>query len=208
MSLVKTKVIKVSRGFPEWNAIRLARSVLLSGGLVCFPTDTTYGISCIIYSDSAIENLRRIKARVKDQPFLILASDMGMVRELVGGINRTQRKLIDLYWPGPLTIVFSASKGLPSYLRNPWGTVAVRIPKDALTQSIVQACGMPLVAPSANLRGEQPAITFEQAFKVFSGLVDLILDGGTLESALPSTVVDARSGVIRVLRKGRLALAT
>ncbi len=204
----KTKVIKVCRDFPEWNAIRFARSVLLSGGLVCFPTDTTYGVAAIIYSHSAIEKLRRIKRRAQKKPFLILASDMGMVGELVEGINRAQKRLIDLYWPGPLTIVFSASRRLPSYLRNPWGTVAVRVPKDALSQAIIRACGMPLVAPSANLKGERPAVAFEEAFEIFDGLVDLILDGGTLESSLPSTIVDARSGIVRVLRQGRLALAT
>lgn len=207
MREIRTKILQVCRDFPEWSAIRLARGIIHSGGLVCFPTDTTYGIAANIYSSAAIESLRKIKRREKQKPFLVLASDMGMVNELVREINRSQKKLIDLYWPGPITLIFWASHRLPSYLRNPWGTVAIRIPNDALSQAIIRACGVPLVAPSANLKGEQPAVAFEQALDVFQGLVDLMLDGGTLESSVPSTIVDARSGVIRVVRKGRLALA-
>jgi len=203
---MKTKVVRISRELPGWKPISTAASIIDSGGLICFPTDTTYGFAASIYSHQAIERLRKLKARGKGQPFVIIVSDMGMVQELARRITPKHRRLIELYWPGPLTLVFEASKRVPPYIVSEEGTIALRIPNDTLTQALLRACGIPLAAPSANSKGKRPAISAEEVLGYFRGKVELVLDGGMLESPEPSTIVAVSASRLHILRKGRLAL--
>jgi L-threonylcarbamoyladenylate synthase len=113
---------------------------------------------------------------------------------------------MESYWPGPLTIVFEASDRVPEYVTGPDRTVALRIPNDVLTQSILRACGTPLAAPSANIRGRRPALSPEEVLSDFSGKIDLLLDGGHMECAVPSTIVAVRSHRCKILRQGRVSL--
>jgi L-threonylcarbamoyladenylate synthase len=203
---VKTKIISITRQMPEWESVRLAAGVIDSGGVICFPTDTTYGFGVSTYCKRAVDRLRVIKGRSAHDPFVIIASDMGIVAELAVHITPKHRRLIDSYWPGPLTIVFEASDRVPEYLVASEGTVALRIPNDTLTQSILRTCGTPLVAPSANVRGRRPATCPEDVMSQFSGKIDLLLDGGDIESPEPSTIVAVRARRLEVLRQGRISL--
>jgi L-threonylcarbamoyladenylate synthase len=203
---VKTRVIRLNRQMPGWGALSAAARVIDSGGIVCFPTDTVYGFAASIYSRGAVERLRRLKQRRRGEPFVILASDVDIVREMVTVITPRHRSLMETHWPGPLTIVFRASAMIPEYLTGRDGTVALRIPDDMLTQSILRACGMPLAAPSANMRGRRPAVDPGDVLAEFDGEIDLMLDGGMLESHEPSTIVTVDAGNLTVLRQGRLAL--
>jgi L-threonylcarbamoyladenylate synthase len=203
---MKSKVIKIFRPLPQWDAISLAAETILNGGIVAFPTDTTYGLAASIYCEKAIERLRRIKSRPGGEPFVILASDTDWVRELAADFSARHKRLMDTYWPGPLTIVFKGSRRVPPHLLGRGGTVALRIPDDTLTQSILRASGVPLAAPSANLRGGRPALRARDVVRDFSGKIDLILDGGQVEDATPSTIVRVGERGLSVLRQGRLAL--
>ena len=203
---MKTRILSISRHMPEWETVKVAAGVIDSGGIVCFPTDTTYGFAASIYSGKAIERLRVIKARSADDPFVIIGSDLGIVSELAVRVTARHRRLMHDYWPGPLTIVFEASSRVPDYMLGPEGTVALRIPNDTLTQSILRACGIPLAAPSANLRGRRPALSPEQVLAHFSGTIDLLLDGGQMEAPEPSTIVAVRSRRFEILRQGKVSL--
>jgi L-threonylcarbamoyladenylate synthase len=203
---MKTKTIRINRQMPGWGAVSAAARVIDGGGILCFPTDTVYGLAASIYCRDAIERLRSLKQRGGDEPFVIIASDVDIVREMVTVVTPRHRRLMENHWPGPLTIVFSASPMVPPYLRGPQGSVALRIPHDMLTQSILRACGMPLAAPSANLRGKRPAVEPEDVLAEFEGKIDLLLDGGRIESREPSTIVTVDSGNLSVLRQGRLAV--
>jgi L-threonylcarbamoyladenylate synthase len=203
---VKTRVINLNRQMPGWAALSVAARVIDGGGIVCFPTDTVYGFAASIYCRGAIERLRSLKQRKSDEPFVMIASDVDIIREMVTVMSSSHRKLMEAHWPGPLTIVFKASPMVPEYMTGPDGTVALRIPDDILTQSILRTCGMPLAAPSANTRGRQPAVDPEDVLAEFDGRIDLLLDGGILESSEPSTIVAVAGGGLTVLRKGKLAL--
>jgi len=201
-----TRILAISRQMPEWEAVSAAARVIDSGGVICFPTDTVYGFAASIYSSGALARLRTLKARQSEEPFVIIASDMGVVRELATGVTARHRKLIKTYWPGPLTIVFEASDLVPEAVVGQSKTVALRIPDDILTQSILRACGMPLASPSANIRGKRPAVCPEDVLEHFEGKIDLLLDGGLIERSEPSTIVKVGTRRLEVLRSGRVFL--
>jgi L-threonylcarbamoyladenylate synthase len=203
---MRTRRIVLDRQLPGWNAIRAAAHVIDTGGVVCFPTDTVYGFAASIYCRDAIERLRALKARGSGQPFVVIASDIDIVRELVETITARHNRLIEKHWPGPLTMVFRASHKVPEHLVGPDGTIALRIPDDVLTQSILRACGIPLAAPSANVRGKRPAVCSEDVLSEFDGKFDLLLDGGRIESQEPSTIVKVNPRTLTVLRQGRVAV--
>ena len=202
---MKTRRIALDRQLPGWGAIRAASVVIDTGGIVCFPTDTVYGFAASIYCRGAIDRLRGLKQRGSGEPFVLIASDIDIVRELVEVITARHSRLMEEHWPGPLTIVFRASRKVPDYLTGPDGTVALRIPDDILTQSILRACGMPLAAPSANVRGKRPAVCPEDVLSEFDGRIDLLLDGGRIDSPEPSTIVQVKARNLTVLRQGRVS---
>jgi len=201
-----TKILPISRQMPEWEAVSAAARVIDSGGVICFPTDTVYGFAASIYCNDALSRLRKLKTRSSDEPFVIIVSDMGVVRELATGVTPRHRKLIETYWPGPLTIVFGASDLVPEGVTGHSKTVALRVPDDILTQSILRACGMPLASPSANIKGKRPAVCPADVLEHFEGKIDLLLDGGFIESSEPSTIVMVEEGKLEVLRPGRVSL--
>jgi L-threonylcarbamoyladenylate synthase len=203
---MKTRTAKITRHMPEWEPISAAADVVGSGGIVCFPTDTTYGFAASIYCRDAMDRLRAMKDRSPQDPFVVIVSDMGVVHELVKSVTARHKNLIATYWPGPLTIVFAASARVPEHAVGPEGTVALRIPNDTLTQSILRACGVPLVAPSANVHGHRPALCPEEVLEHFAGRVDLLLDGGEIDSAQPSTIVAVKAARCKVLRQGQVSL--
>jgi L-threonylcarbamoyladenylate synthase len=201
-----TEVLPISRQMPEWEAVSAAARVINSGGVICFPTDTVYGFAASIYCDEALSRLRALKTRKSEEPFVIIASDMGVVRELATGVTPRHRRLIETYWPGALTIVFGASDLVPKGAVGHSNTVALRVPDDILTQSVLRACGMPLAAPSANIKGKRPAVCPEDVLEHFEGKIDLLLDGGLIESSEPSTIVRLGGRKLEVLRPGRVSL--
>jgi L-threonylcarbamoyladenylate synthase len=203
---MRTRVVKITRQMPEWGVIKIAADVVEAGGVVCFPTDTTYGFAASVYCREAIDRLRTIKERSAQDPFVVIAADMDVVTELVTSVTARHRDLIHAYWPGPLTIVFEASDSVPGHATGPQGTIALRIPNDTLTQSILRACGMPLVAPSANVRGQRPALCPEEVLRYFAGKIDLLLDGGQIEGTQPSTIVAVGARRLEVLRQGQVSL--
>lgn len=203
---MKSRCLRIRRDLPQWEAISAAADTIQRGGIISFPTDTTYGFAASIYCDEAIRRLRRLKGRGPEKPFVVIAADLGWVHELAAQVTATHRWLMDTYWPGPLTIVFRAARAVPRILLGPANTIALRIPDDTLTQSILRACGLPLAAPSANLKGALPATAAAQVLDAFAGKVDLVLDGGPTESSLPSTIVTVKRRRFEVLREGRLLL--
>jgi L-threonylcarbamoyladenylate synthase len=191
---------------PEWAAVSRAAEVISAGGIVCFPTDTVYGFAASIFSARAVAVLRKVKKRGAGEPFVVIVDGAGWVSELAAGITMAHRRLMADHWPGPLTILFQASPALPAFVTGGRDTVGLRMPNDTLSQCLLGACGVPLVAPSANPRGEEPAVSAAQVLENFGGKVDLLLDGGAIESSDPSTIVAVRSGKVVVLREGRAAV--
>jgi L-threonylcarbamoyladenylate synthase len=182
-----------------------AVQVLKRGGVIVFPTETLYGLGADALNNAAVEKVFQLKGRDSHNPIPVLVADQEMLHTLIAKVPATAQKLIDRYWPGPLTLVLPGQKNLPKPLCNPAGKIGVRISSQPIATFLVNALGRPLTATSANPSGKEPARTLQEAKTYFAGGVELFVDGGTLTSKSGSTVVEANEDSIRIIREGELS---
>ncbi|MDR0695215.1 MAG: threonylcarbamoyl-AMP synthase [Holosporales bacterium] len=189
----------------------IAAEVLRGGGLVVAPTDTVYGILADSTNDEAIRKVYAVKKRVDSKPLLLLISSICMARN-VAYFSEQAEAIADHFWNSrklPLTIVL-AKANVTAYNISPLATaggntIAVRLPNHKLIVDIIEALGVPVVAPSANISGQRPSTTYEEAKMEWDGLIDLVLDGGCTPTATASTILDLSSGKKKILREGAVA---
>lgn len=191
---MKTKVIKLSFQNPDKGIIADAAKVIRQGGLVVFPTETVYGIGADFSNPQAIQRLKTVKQRSEDKPFSVLISEPEDVFRHTFFDKTIFYKLMDAYWPGPLTIV------VPS--KESGKTIGLRMPNHPIAAALIKETQCPIAAPSANLEGKPPALTCEAALKDLEGLVDVALDGGSVKLGVSSTVVDLSQESPKILREG------
>lgn len=191
---MKTKVVKVHPASPEFESIVEAANVIREGGLVIFPTETVYGIAADFNNPMAIKRLREVKRRDDNKPFSILIAHKGIVENYTDYNDPRLYKLIDEYWPGPLTVI------VPS--RHEGETIGIRMPDNMIALRMVDQSQCTIAAPSANLEGKKPAQTCVEALEDLDGLVDLALDGGPVELGKSSSIVDFSQGAPKILREG------
>ena len=181
--------------------IAQAAEALRRGKVVAYPTETRYGLAVRADSDAAIECLKRIKGR-EDKPLSVLVANQSMLEMVVepAALCCRARQLIARYWPGPLTLVLPARKGLPTALYNAQGGVGVRVSSDPVAAELVCALSLPLTATSANRGGKPAATTAQEA--ALEG-VAMVLDDGERDGE-PSTVMEVLDGTSRILRQGNV----
>lgn len=168
---------------------------------IAFLTDTIYGLSSDIFSKNAVDNLFKLKGRPEGKPLIVLIPKGYPVDQLVE-VNDLSKKLMDTFWPGPLTIIFK-TKAIIAPGITPYDTLSLRMPNDPLTQTILTLYQKPITSTSANLSGE-PAlndpISIARTFPTIA-----VIDSGTREHSIPSTIVDISSGEIKYLRIGAIS---
>lgn len=178
---------------------------LKNGKLVVFPTDTVYGIGTNAYNKEACEKIYEAKGRPKYKPLIILISDISMLKEIVEDINSIEQKLIDNFWPGPLTIKIKKKDGvLPNLISAGDKYIRVRLIKDGLTHKLIQLAGVPIVAPSANLSGSITGTKVKNIIKELDGKVDYIIDSGDIENDTVSTIVQVEDEKLVIIREGKI----
>lgn len=178
---------------------------LKEGKLVVFPTDTVYGIGTNAYNKDACERIYEVKGRPKYKPLSVLISDISMLKEMVDHISPTEQKLIDTFWPGPLTIKFKKKAGvLPSIVSAGDEYLRARLINESLVHKLIQASGVPIVAPSANLSGSPTGTKIENIVSELGGKVDYILDCGDIENDTVSTIVQVEEEKVIVIREGKI----
>jgi len=176
-----------------------AAAVVRNGGLICYPTDTVYGLGCDPLNGSSIERTMRAKGeRTKPMPVLVRSVQDA---ERLAVLHERARRLAERFWPGPLTMILPAKDLLPSIL-VPEGTVGVRSPNHPICLNLIGLCSGALVGTSANIAGKPPATSAEEAVGVFGDRVDLVLDGGRSSLGVASTVVDLTRDRLTILREG------
>lgn len=191
----KTKIITINSAMPQPERIAEAAHVIRQGGLVIFPTETVYGIAADANNPAAIDRLTQIKQRSADKRYSILVAHRGVVDNYSFYKEPNLYKVIDKYWPGPLTVI------LPS--RNPMEeTVGIRMPDHTIALKLVEESGCTIAAPSANLEGKKPPMNVTQALEDLDGLVDLAIDGGPVDFGISSTIVDFTKATPKVIRDG------
>lgn len=194
---MQTKVLK-----PTPESLALAAKILQKGGLVAFPTETVYGLGADATNAEAAKAIFTAKGRPADNPLIVHISSLSMLPEIVSSVPEAAQKLMNAFWPGPLTIIMPKGKKIPYAVTAGLETVAVRFPVHPDAQAMIERCGLPIAAPSANLSGKPSPTTAAHVFEDMDGRIPLILDGGPCQVGLESTVVDATHGHIILLRPG------
>ncbi|MFV1977533.1 MAG: L-threonylcarbamoyladenylate synthase [Candidatus Scalindua sp.] len=183
-----------------------ACEVLLEGDVIVYPTETFYALGVDPYNVAAIKKLFDLKGRESNKPISVLVKDLSMLRQIVNSIPSVATKLIEKFWPGPLTIVFEASEKLPDLLTAATGKIGVRISSNPLTMGLIEAIAMPITTTSANQSNAKAPVTVMDTVNYFGEGLKLFLDGGELPGKLGSTVVDVTKGEIEVIRAGELPI--
>ncbi len=191
----QARIIKLNPKAIDQAAINEAARVLEGGGLVIFPTDTVYGLAANLLNKSAQERLKKIKMRPQEKQFSIHVSHKADVDKYAVDVLPRAYKIIDSFWPGPLTVILSAPGGK---------SVGLRMPKNDVALRLLSAVDFPVVAPSANFAGRPAPRDAEAVLEDFRDQVDLVLDAGPAEFGRESTVLDARALPFEVLREGVL----
>lgn len=200
---MRTRLLSASKA----GAIEAATHLLKRGDLVAYPTDTLYGIGAEVCNYTAIERLYKVKARPRHKGIPVLLADPDDIDSIVKEVSDTAQKLIDQYWPGPLTLVLPRSAHLPDNISPDLG-VAVRIPDNAIARNLIRACGGAMATTSANRSGEQPARDAQEAMASLNGSIAAVLDGGIVQYQIGSTILDCRFQPPKLLREGPIKVET
>ena len=187
--------------------IRHVSQVILQGGVASFPTETFYGLGADARNEEALQKIFQIKGREENKPLLLLVGDPDWLPGLVRSIPPLAERLMENFWPGPLTLVFEASPRLSALLTGGTGTIGVRLTPHPVAQALLAAVGRAITATSANLSGQPSASVAAEVFRALGNRVDAILDGGQTIGGLGSTVLDVSSPRPRIVRRGVISQA-
>jgi L-threonylcarbamoyladenylate synthase len=187
------------------NAVATAGLAVQRGELVVLPTDTVYGIGADAFDPGAVQSLLDAKGRGREMPPPVLISSATTLDALASGVTDYARRLVDRFWPGPLTIVCNQQPSLQWDLGETRGTVAVRMPDHRLTLELLERTG-PMAVSSANLTGHAAATDADQAEEMLGGRVAVIIDDGPSPGGSASTIVDVRGPDGKILRTGAISL--
>lgn len=182
--------------------IHAAGEILREGGLVAIPTETVYGLAANALDGQAVAKIFAAKGRPQDNPLIVHISRLEQLEGIVSEIPEDAMALAAQYWPGPLTIVMPKGAAIPNEVSCGLDTVGVRMPSHPVARAIIDAAGVPLAAPSANLSGSPSPTTAAHVTKDMDGRIDAVLDGGECSVGLESTVVSVCGDVPQLLRPG------
>ncbi len=174
--------------------------LIKDGGIGVIPTDTIYGLVCSAFDQDAVEKIYEIKGRDVDKPVIILISNLSDLNKFGVQVSEGQREFLGKYWPGKVSVILPLEENEFDYLSRGLGTLTFRLPNDGKLKALLQKVG-PVVAPSANLQGEEPAKNIDEAMNYFLGSVDFGVDGGVAHGSA-STLVDLTGNKPKVLRQG------
>lgn len=185
---------------------RHAASILKQGGIVAIPTETVYGLAANALEPLAVQKIFIAKGRPQDNPLIVHICDYAMLHPLIKTFPKKAKQLCDAFWPGAFTVILPKSELVPNITSGGLATVAVRMPSNATALDVIALAGVPLAAPSANISGTPSPTCANHCKYDLNGKIDAILDGGTCEIGLESTVVSVQDDVVTLLRPGAITL--
>jgi len=196
-NFINTIHATVDANNPDSAVVGQAAEILRQGGLVAFPTETVYGLGVNAQDAEAVARVYQVKGRPSDNPLIWHGNSLGAFENVVSEIAVAAQKLADIFWPGPLTLVLPRPSGQ---------TLAIRVPSHPVTRAIIAASGCLIAAPSANISGRPSPTKAKHVMEDLDGAIEMIIDGGSAQNGLESTVVDLHTGKPRLLRPGAVTL--
>ena len=188
----------------EYDKLKEVASLINDGGVVIFPTETVYGIGGDAFNEKAVEKIYELKSRPKSKAISLLIGDLSMIDDLAVDVSETERKIIENFFPGPLTIILKKSKKVPDIVTAGFDTVGVRMPENEIALKLIREVGKPLATPSANISGKPSGTEYSEIIKEFDGKIDCFIDGGKTKIGFASTIVKVENGEIKILREGKI----
>lgn len=185
---------------------QLAAQFIRRGEVVAFPTETVYGLGANIFDEAAIVKIFQAKGRPTDNPLIAHVANLAQIQTLTTHLPENAAQLIAAFFPGPLTLVLPKHPAVPLLATAGLPTIGVRMPRHTLALEFINACGVPLVAPSANLSGRPSPTTWQAVQADLAGRIGCILQGEQTEVGLESTVVDCTGDAPTILRAGAVTL--
>ncbi len=176
------------------------------GKIAIFPTETVYGIGTNAFDDDACKRVYEIKERPMNKPLIVLISNLDMLYDIVNNVNELEKKLIDEFWPGPLTIIFEKKENckISNIVTSGENCIGVRMTSGIIPNLLIEKSGVPIVAPSANISGKSTGIKIKDIIEELGDKVDYVLDFGDVEKAVESTIVKVIENKIYILREGKI----
>ncbi|MBF0216300.1 MAG: threonylcarbamoyl-AMP synthase [Candidatus Omnitrophica bacterium] len=186
--------------------IREAADVIRRGGLVAFPTETVYGLGANALDAKAVAKIFEAKKRPLDDPLIVHINDKASLDILVRDISPVETALAARFWPGALTLVLNKKDIIPDIVTTGLDSAAIRMPSGKIALALIKAAGVPIAAPSANLFGKTSPTTAAHVKEDLDGRIDLIIDGGSTDIGVESTVISVVDGEVRILRPGGVSV--
>ena len=201
---METIVKKTDKNQIDKEVIREAGDILKKGGLVAFPTETVYGLGADALQEEAAKKTYEAKGRPSDNPLIVHIADYEDLKKIAVNIPAETDALAAHIWPGPLTMIFEKSDIVPYGTTGGLDTVAVRMPSDPVAAELIRAAGGFVSAPSANTSGRPSPTTAEHVLEDLGGKIDMVIDGGSVEIGLESTILDMTVEPPMILRPGAI----
>lgn len=202
---MKSKYINFKEN-QNYEEIKAAAEAIKQGNLVLFPTETVYGIGANALNEEAVKKIYIAKGRASDNPLIAHIADIEMLKELVIEVGQIEKKLIEKFWPGPLTIVFKKKNIVPDIITGGLDTVAIRMPSNEIARKLIEYSKCPIAAPSANISGKPSGTLVEDIIDELDGKVEYVIDGGKVDIGVESTVVRVVDGIVHILRPGKVTV--
>lgn len=199
-------IIRTAGGREDGEIFREASRILKRGGLVAFPTETVYGLGADALNAAAAKKIYEAKGRPSDNPLIVHIGDLQAVELLASEVSESARRLMEAFWPGPMTLVMKKSSLVPPGVTGGLDTVAVRMPSHPTARALLLASGLFIAAPSANTSGRPSPTLASHVMQDLGGKIDMIIQDDTVSVGIESTIIDVSTDPVMVLRPGFITL--
>lgn len=199
---METIIRKIDKNKIDEDIMEQAGRILRDGGLVAFPTETVYGLGANALDEEAAKKTYEAKGRPSDNPLIVHIAELSYLSKITEEIPKKAIQLAEAFWPGPLTMIFKKTDAVPYGTTGGLDTVAVRMPDDAIARALILAGGGYVSAPSANTSGRPSPTSAKHVEEDMDGKIDMILDGGSVDIGVESTIVDMTVVPPMILRPG------
>ena len=202
---METKVAIIKDVNKDIEDLKEAARIIYDGGVVAFPTETVYGLGANALNEDAVSKIFEAKGRPQDNPLIVHVASKN-IDDLVVEVPEIAQKLIDKFWPGPLTIILNKKEIIPNKTSANLASVGIRMPSNNIALKLIELSGCPIAAPSANISGRPSPTDVERCIEDLNGKIDFILGGNKSDVGVESTIVDCTVMPPVVLRPGGITL--